>query len=171
MSRIKMPGKTRNAVVINKRAAAFLIYSAKNGETDSLLSNSPSLVINLKATASLRKRGKVFFTEGAAPNNGAALFFHSTKDKRFRRKMGSTFCNDPIQPGIFCFRQRNPELRISLCADVLIASVRPYSPRAPPASEIKDFTPISEEQEAALWQGNISEKRNRMIKAPTAIGS
>ena len=169
MIRIRIPGKARNAVALNKRTAAFLIYGAKKGRTDNLLSNSLGLEINLNATAALRKRGKLF--ERVAPNNGAALFFHSTKDKRFRRKMGSTFCNDPIQPGIFCFRHRNPELRISLCADVLIASVRPYSPRAPPASEIKDFTPISEEQEATLWQGNISEKRNRMIKAPTAIGS
>ena len=148
MTRIKMPGKARNAVVLNKRTAAFLIYGAKNGETDSLLSNSPSMVINLKATASLKKRRKVFFTEGAAPNNGAAPFFHSTKNRRFRCKKDNASCNGSIQSGIFLLRHRNPEQHISLDSDVSTTSVRPYSPRAPPASEIKGFTSISEEQEA-----------------------
>ena len=37
---------------------------------------------------------------------------------------------------------------LTLCSDKLTVSLRPYSPRAPPASEIKGFAPILEEQEA-----------------------
>ena len=111
MTRIIIPGKARNAVVLNKRAAAFLIYGAKKGRTDKLLSNSLGLEINLNATAALRKRGKLF--ERVAPNNGAALFFHSTKNKRFHRKKGNAFCNDPIQPRVFRLRYKDTEQRFS----------------------------------------------------------
>ena len=111
MIRIKIPGKARNAVALNNRTAAFLIYGAKKGRTDNLLSNSLGLEINLNATAALRKRGKLF--ERVAPNNGAALFFHSTKNKRFHRKKGNAFCNDPIQPKVFHSRYKDTEQRFS----------------------------------------------------------
>ena len=113
MIRIKVPEKAKNAVVLIKRTSAFFICKAKNGEIDNILSNRrnfyPGLGKELTALASLRKNeGILFFTKGVAPDNGAAPFTCSTKNKRFRRKKGTAFCNNPVQPEIFRLGYRTP---------------------------------------------------------------
>ena len=112
MNRAKIPEKAQNAVVPIKGAAAFFICGTKNKGTDNLLSNSrnfyPGLGKKLNTIAVLRKSVvMLFFTKGAAPDNGAAPFSRSTKNKRFLRKKVSIFCYRSILSRTFRLQRRD----------------------------------------------------------------
>lgn len=150
MVRIKKPKQYQNAAAKTKRAAAFFCCHAKIGELDDFLRNHYSLCLNSEkqtySAAILKKKSS--FKRGAAPGNGTAPFFCSTKIECFHRKIsppafafGETIIRRPAR--YLQFRRRN---NVSIAApgfDQLTISGPPYLSRAPPLLE-SGFTKFQE---------------------------